>query len=260
MRKLKKIIIALLTLITINTQLSTFQAQTMSEPLSLIKINEVRPTTQLTTKQLIEKLPKSASLDDPFLILVNHSNVILEEAYIPFVYAENGMPYHESLYEPLLQLRQAAGEQGYYYNFISGYRSIYQQSQNRENRYYSYLAEGYDEYTAQYLVDQFYAPYNASEHTTGLAIDLLGTEFGYELIQDYQYYASAQWLASNAHHYGFILRYLDGKTDITNINFEPWHLRYVGVENATYMYENGLVLEEYIALINERDQQNKHTN
>lgn len=73
----------------------------------------------------------------------------------------------------------------------------------------------------------------------------------------YQYEPSAQWLAENAHHYGFILRYLEGKTDITKINFEPWHFRYVGVEHAEFIHKHGLVLEEYIALIQERDNRQK---
>ena len=54
------------------------------------------------------------------------------------------------------------------------------------------------------------------------------------------------WLAENAYKYGFILRYPPAKTDITRIIYEPWHYRYVGVEDATKIMELGITLEEYL--------------
>ena len=57
-----------------------------------------------------------------------------------------------------------------------------------------------------------------------------------------------KWLINNCFNYGFILRYPENKEDITLYKFEPWHFRYVGVEVATYMYENNLCLEEYYAM------------
>ena len=56
------------------------------------------------------------------------------------------------------------------------------------------------------------------------------------------------WLEENCADYGFVIRYPDGKTDITGISYEPWHLRYVGGEVAQYMMENDLCLEEFLAL------------
>ena len=58
-------------------------------------------------------------------------------------------------------------------------------------------------------------------------------------------------IAELAPQYGFVLRYPDGKSDITGVDFENWHYRYVGVENAPYMQKHNLVLEEYIALLKE---------
>ena len=54
-----------------------------------------------------------------------------------------------------------------------------------------------------------------------------------------------QWMAENCARFGFILRYPADKEDVTEINYEPWHLRYVGVEVATYIMDNGLCLEEF---------------
>ena len=228
---------------------SNIHAQTETT-YQLPDVDAIRPSDDsITIDQLIEELPESASIDNPLLFLVNLDNLL--------EYAFSIQPYHEAMATPLAEMRAAAAEVGYYYNFISGYRSIAEQAFNYESRFNSYLYEGYSEADAQYMTDQYVAPSNGSEHTTGLAIDLLGAEFGYELYVSYQYEPSAQWLAENAHHYGFILRYLEGKTDITKINFEPWHFRYVGVEHAEFIHKHGLVLEEYIALIQERDNRQK---
>ncbi|MBF6979091.1 M15 family metallopeptidase [Tuanshanicoccus lijuaniae] len=211
-----------------------------------------------TIQRLITLLPKEAQLDNPYLILINKENLLDSEPYIPFVYSSNGLPYHEALYEPLQALYAAAAQDGYYYQLVSGYRSITEQATNRESRYYSYLNEGLSEAEATYWTDLFYAPSHGSEHTSGLAVDLLGTNWGGGLSVDYQYDSSAIWLAEHAHQYGFILRYLDGKTDITGIHFEPWHFRYVGNPHATFMHEHQLTLEEYLALITMRNQQSQN--
>ena len=80
----------------------------------------------------------------------------------------------------------------------------------------------------------------ASEHQTGLAIDM-SVEAGQSDELGLQ-------LAAIAPQYGFVLRYPDGKSNITGVNFENWHFRYVGVESARYMQAHNLVLEEYIQL------------
>jgi len=57
-----------------------------------------------------------------------------------------------------------------------------------------------------------------------------------------------QWMSAHCHEYGFIVRYPEDKQDITGIIYEPWHFRYVGIEAATYIMENGLCFEEFLAL------------
>lgn len=89
-------------------------------------------------------------------------------------------------------------------------------------------------------------PATASEHCTGLAVDILCDSVPHGTA-DYKDTAEAKWLAANAHLYGFILRYPDGKQSVTGIMFEPWHYRYVGKEAAADIYASGLCLEEYLA-------------
>ena len=82
-----------------------------------------------------------------------------------------------------------------------------------------------------------------SEHQTGLAVDVEGSNKNYDDFENTKEYT---WMKDNAHKYGFILRYPKGKENITGFKFEPWHYRYVGIQIATYLYQNNLTLEEYL--------------
>ena len=68
----------------------------------------------------------------------------------------------------------------------------------------------------------------------------------YNLVQAYGNTDEGEWLAKNAHKYGFIIRYLKGKEDITGYEYEPWHIRYVGKDAAKEIYEQKITLEEYL--------------
>ena len=83
----------------------------------------------------------------------------------------------------------------------------------------------------------------ASEHQIGLALDIV-TDSYRELNEGFAETAAGKWLAENSYKYGFILRYPLGKEYITGIEYEPWHFRYVGVEAATVITEQGITLEE----------------
>lgn len=88
-----------------------------------------------------------------------------------------------------------------------------------------------------------------SDHQTGLAVDIvqrsLPDRFD-SLIQEFGETEAGKWLAENAHHFGFVLRFPPDKENITGIIYEPWHFRYVGRTHATAMYEMNLCLEEYV--------------
>ena len=86
-----------------------------------------------------------------------------------------------------------------------------------------------------------------SEHQTGLSIDVTTTAMGYALNQSFGETEAGLWVKEHAQDYGFIIRYLKGKEDITGYTYEPWHLRYVGVETAKEIKATGLTLEEYLS-------------
>ncbi len=116
-------------------------------------------------------------------------------------------------------------------------------------RSYSTQEVLFNNYASQYGYEKaatFSAFAGASEHQTGLVVDI-GSLNNMSLNFESAFGTTNEgiWLANNAHKYGFILRYPDGKQDITTYMYEPWHFRYVGVELATYLYENNLTLEEF---------------
>lgn len=89
-------------------------------------------------------------------------------------------------------------------------------------------------------------PAGHSEHNIGLALDVGSTETS-------MYEASeAEWMKENSWKHGFILRYSKNKVDVTGIEYEPWHMRYVGLPHSTIMKEKNFVLEEYLDYLKEK--------
>ncbi len=103
----------------------------------------------------------------------------------------------------------------------------------------------YVERDGKELADTYSARPGHSEHQTGLAFDLNS------LYKSFADTAEGKWLAANCHKYGFILRYPEGKEHITGYMYEPWHVRYVGMDHAPVIHEKGLCLEEYLGITSE---------
>lgn len=212
---------------------------------------ELDETTTLA--QLLTDLPKDIDVDSAQYQLVNKLNPLLTEPVMDFAYANSGKEYNAVITDAYTALIDGAENAGYTLATISAHRTIAYQAQNVENGYQNYLAQGYSEAEARDLTNAYFAPAQASEHSTGLAFDWLGTEWtaiGGGLDEGYADQPSAQWLAENAQDYGFILRYPQGKEQVTGYSFEPWHYRYVGVEAAQYITKYDITLEEFLALVN----------
>ena len=90
--------------------------------------------------------------------------------------------------------------------------------------------------------DKYVAKPGQSEHQSGLAVDVTNRVRCFDKTSK-----ESQWLANNAYKFGFILRYPDGKEDITGYNYEPWHIRYVGKDIAKEIYMKNITLEEYLS-------------
>jgi len=130
----------------------------------------------------------------------------------------------------------AALEDGYTLYVKSAYRSYGTQNTMYQNRLERY---GYDDGLVAYP--------GSSDHQTGLGVDVLNYEWTQKdgMNEKFALEAEAKWMAEHCHEFGFVIRYMEDKEDITGIKYEPWHLRYVGKEVAAYMMENHLSLEEF---------------
>lgn len=119
---------------------------------------------------------------------------------------------------------------------VSGYRSY-----DRQKAIYdSNVARNGSERT-----DQFSARPGYSEHQSGLAMDVSTNSIHFRLDEEFAATPEGRFLADHAHEYGFIIRYPEGKSDITGYSYEPWHIRYVGKELAEELHSKGITLEEY---------------
>lgn len=116
-------------------------------------------------------------------------------------------------------------------------------------RSYAYQVQLFDAYVARDGKEEamkYSAPPGHSEHQTGLAIDISSNSVGYSLTQELEQTKEGKWLADNAHTYGFIVRYQRAYEKETGYMYEPWHLRYVGVEHATAVHESNVPFEQYL--------------
>ena len=129
----------------------------------------------------------------------------------------------------------------------SAYRSTQEQTTLFNSMKQDYINQGMSEEEAFAATKQWRNEPGTSEHETGLAVDIVGAaDINAALVESLEERDWAVWLREHAPEYGFILRYMKDKTDITGTSFEPWHYRYVGVEDAQKITAQGVCLEEYL--------------
>lgn len=189
---------------------------------------------------------------DPYLICVNR-NYVLPANYSPV------LQVCVSTYPEKIQMESTAATQykamytaaladGAELIPYSGYRSIAHQKNNFDNKIASYVNKGYSRAEAVNFAAQSIQPPGCSEHNSGLAMDI--TRPGvWDVREDFDTTKEFAWLQAHAHEYGFIMRYSKEKRSITQVMYEPWHWRYVGVGPATEIKASGQCLEEYLGIV-----------
>ena len=185
-----------------------------------------------------EDAPQSED-EDWKLILVNADHPLPEDYTLTLKELRNDQRVDERIYPELQQMFDDARAEGIYPLINESYRTSERQQEILDSYVASYMDAGLSEEAAVEETLKLVAKPGTSEHELGLALDIIA-EDGEDST------ATWQWLRENCWHYGFILRYPDDKTDITGISYEPWHFRYVGVEAAGEITEQGICLEEYL--------------
>lgn len=180
-----------------------------------------------------------------YLTLVNRDHP-MEEGYVPdLTELEPGYSVDSRIADAAREMLADAEKEGLHIIVCSAYRSVERQEQVFNSSMQDRLNQGMNYWDAYKDTSLSVADPGTSEHAMGLALDLISNQYT-ELDKRQEETAEAKWLAANCHKYGFILRYPPEKTDITGIIYEPWHYRYVGVEDATRIKELDLTLEEYL--------------
>lgn len=190
-----------------------------------------------------------AMLADPLMVLVNHTSKMPDDYTFDTKECGSATAVNKTLQtvacDAFLEMQKAAAADGVTVWMQSGYRSVKYQTSLYERKTKYYLDKGYDNATAKEKAAAVVNPPGYSEHNCGLAADLNSPEHT-GLDEGFEKTAAFRWLCEHAGDYGFILRYPKDAEDKTEIIYEPWHWRYVGVENAAKINASGLCFEDYI--------------
>lgn len=212
--------------------------------------SDIDPSAGLQKPNNDQKDESIKIVENPYevLSLINKQHALPAD-YIPndLVTPNVRFPFTEDL--PKKQLRKVAAdaleelfaasdEAGLNLFAQSGYRSY-----DRQDAIFAANVDRVGEKAA----NNFSARPGESEHQTGLTMDVTSPDVNFDLIIEFGDTKEGRWLKEHASDYGFIIRYLEGKEDITQYQFEPWHLRYVGLRAAEEIMSQEITLEEYLS-------------
>lgn len=178
-------------------------------------------------------------------ILINKQHPIPDDYSFTLGTIKADMKCDQRILEPLIMMLQGAKKDGINLIICSPYRDFELQKILFERKISVYMNRGYTYFDAYKLASRSVTMPGASEHQIGLAIDFICDTYT-TLNWGFGDTKAGKWLANNCYEYGFVLRYPEGKENITGIGYEPWHFRYVGVEAATVIMEQKITLEEFV--------------
>ena len=180
-----------------------------------------------------------------YLMLVNQSHP-MEDGYVPeLANIDDAHQVDARVLETLQNMLKAASDEGYSLYVCSAYRSVDRQKELFNESMIDYVNQGITYYEAAIETAKSIAWPGESEHATGLAMDIVSSDYA-GLDEKQGETDDQKWLMEHCYEYGFILRYPKDKSEDTGIIYEPWHYRYVGVEAALAIRDQGVTLEEYL--------------
>lgn len=200
-------------------------------------INTPVPTTEVTP--MIELDHTSY---DSLTVIINKKHSLPSDyepadLVVPNVKStKDGLQLRQEAATALETMFAAAKEEGITLILGSGYRSY--QTQER-------LFNDYVQRDGEAAANRYSARPGESEHQTGLAVDISDSTMENWLKNSFKNTVEGQWLKENAYRYGFILRYIEGKEEITGYMYEPWHFRYLGLVEAEKVKLSNLTVEEF---------------
>lgn len=172
-----------------------------------------------------------------YVLLVNNKNAVPDD-YKATIVSYNGIQMEQEALTHLKEMIKAGKAKGCTFNLNYGYRSIATQQSIWDKHYKAFRDAGYSHAEATRKTDLEVSKAGYSEHQTGLAADVGSTTW-----ESYYFMEDHGWK------YGFIVRYPEGKESYTGIKYEPWHVRYVGVELAKELHDLDMCMEEYMEML-----------
>lgn len=191
-------------------------------------------------------------INDWRLILVNNENPLPENFAVELANFDYARQFDKRAINELITMIKDMKAQGVKNIWVqSAYRSPEYQETLFNNKVKEFINMGKTQEEAEKMASKWVNKSETSEHNVGLAVDFNNVK------QDFENTKEFKWLTENAENYGFILRYKKEKENITKVNYEPWHWRYVGAEHAKEINKLDMCLEEYIDYIKTKNIINK---
>jgi len=182
------------------------------------------------------------------LRLVNGHFQLPLDFQVDLAVVEDGMLVDARIVEATQEMLASMRAEGLRPQIVSAFRSPNRQRELLNQSVQALIDEGYAPFDAFERINLSLAVPGSSEHALGLALDITSTRYG--ILDGWQTLLDEWiWLRENSWRYGFIIRYPEGKSDITGVKYEPWHVRYVGLEAAKEITSAGITLEEYLGII-----------
>lgn len=202
----------------------------------------------VTEKDILGNTLSNNEIPNNDILLVNKNHKLPEDYEVSLKTLPDGVNRAaEEAYEPLCDMLAAGRKEGLAFEICSSYRDVDRQRELFDEDVKTLINQGYSFSEAYEEVAKETMPPGYSEHSTGLAFDIVALD--YQMLDDKQEDTDEnKWLQEHCAEYGFILRYPKSKEDITSISYESWHFRYVGVEAAEYIMSEEITLEEYLEL------------
>ena len=213
-------------------------------PASAVEAQPLEPAE--VPEEVPAEMPEAAVEEDAWqLRLVSAAHPLPEDFEVPeLTKLKGGHAIDSRVYPALQQMMDDCRAAGLNPVICSSYRTHDKQEELFRKKVNTLRKQGYSQEEAETEAARWVARPGTSEHETGLAVEIV--DKSYQLLDEKQEQTPVQqWLMAHCAEYGFILRYPVEKSDLTGIGYEPWHYRYVGVEAAKAITEQGLCLEEY---------------
>lgn len=199
-------------------------------------------------ENFVEIVKPKKEITDWRLVLVNQDHILPSDFEIELAHVDKNREFDARAIGELKQMMQDMQNAGITNVWVqSAYRSVERQEEIFAHKVNEYIAQGKTQEEAENLTSQKINKPGTSDHNLGLAVDFNYVDYSFDETLGFS------WLAENAEDYGFVLRYAKEKEAITKVDYEPWHWRYVGKENAVEMNALGFCLEEYVAYLQEKE-------